>query len=129
MLGCLSADRAFRFAGTSSARNRRNPLRCQRMSVSCLTTTKALRQSNHWLSQLIDQRVESRRDAAGHGAPGTRPIACAKTGSRPLPPFAICTSVRPVGEHPKERTVRIKCRDAFNQSRHMNVQDRTTERP
>ena len=39
--------------------NRRNPLRCHRISVSGLTTTKALRQSNHRLRMLISQRVES----------------------------------------------------------------------
>jgi len=39
--------------------NRRNPLRCHRINVSGLTTTKALRQSNHWLRKLINQRVES----------------------------------------------------------------------
>ena len=39
--------------------NRRNPLRCHRTSVSGRTTTKALRQSNHRLTKLISQRVES----------------------------------------------------------------------
>ncbi|MCU1335391.1 MAG: hypothetical protein JWO19_972 [Bryobacterales bacterium] len=38
---------------------RRNPLRCHRISVSGLSTTKALRQSNHRLTKLISQRVES----------------------------------------------------------------------
>jgi hypothetical protein len=37
--------------------NRRNPLRCHRISVSGLTTTNALRQSNHRLRKLINQRV------------------------------------------------------------------------
>ena len=37
----------------------RNPLRCQRMSVSGLTLTSAPRQANHRLRVAISQRVES----------------------------------------------------------------------
>jgi hypothetical protein len=60
----INAWRSFSRRGLPTGRdfyrqNKRNRLRCHRISVSGLTTTKALRQSNHRLRKLMSQRVES----------------------------------------------------------------------
>jgi hypothetical protein len=58
---------------------RRNPLRCHRVSVSDLTTTKALRQSNHRLRKLSANGWNRRPGEVWSCAPETGPVACAET--------------------------------------------------
>ena len=59
----IKARRSFGRRGLPRGRdfhrqNKRNPLRCQRINVSGLTTTKALRQSNHWLVPSLPPQSE-----------------------------------------------------------------------
>jgi hypothetical protein len=98
-----------------------------------LNDHQSVRQSNHWLRKLINQRVESsaqcgRRLRSGNKASCLcRNKFSASTALRDL--HVRATSGR---ESASTRcAVRTKCRDAFNQStkRRMNIQDRTPENP
>jgi hypothetical protein len=110
--------------------NRRNPLRCHRISVSGLTTTKALRPSNHWLRKPINQRVESSA-RCGRRLRSRNKASCLRRNKFSASTALLDLHVRTTSRRESKSTrctVRIKCRDAFNHQSILQGQSRSARR-
>ena len=97
------AERVFLPAWTSSARTSGIP--CDAIGSTYPASPPRARCASRTTGSGSSSTSEWNRrcDAVGDCAPGTRPVVCAETSSRPPQRTAICTSARSVEQNPKAR--------------------------